>query len=93
MDLGFFRRARSATADRTLAPLDYGMLTAALQACQATSLTARLQAKLPDPCADARASTEALVELLLGGPEWREAVDRQGGSFNAACARSKQVGD
>ena len=88
MDLGFFRRSSAALADRTSVPLDHGMLTAALQACQATSVTARLQAKTADP--DAQTSIAALVELLLGGPQWREAVDRQGGSFNAACARSGQ---
>ena len=91
MDLGFFRRARAAMVDRTPVPLDYGMLTAALRACQATSVTARLQAKAPGP--DAQASNAALVELLLGGPEWRQAVDRQGGSFNAACATSRQNGN
>jgi hypothetical protein len=87
MDLGFFRRARSALADRSAAPLDYGMLTAALQACQSTSVTARIQAEAPEPQVDMPAARSPIVELLIGGPEWREAVDRQGGSFNAACAR------
>ena len=68
------------------------MLTAALQACQSTSVTARLQAQPPDQVPDVRTSNTPLVELLIGGPEWREAVDRQGGSFNAACAR-KGVSD
>jgi len=87
MDLGFFRRARAATVDRTSAQLDYGMLTAALQAWQSTSVTARLQAQAPEQEPELRPSNTPLVELLIGGPEWREAVDRQGGSFNAACAR------
>ena len=93
MDLGFFRRARSATTDQASAPFDYGMLTAALQAYQATSVTARLQANTPDPCPDGDGSAAALVELLIGGPHWREAVNRQGGSFNAACAKGRQEGD
>jgi hypothetical protein len=88
MDLGFFRRARSAMADRSSATLDYGMLTAALQACQSTSVTARLQAKAPEPHPNTPVPEAPIVELLIGGPEWREAVDRQGGSFNAACARN-----
>jgi len=91
MDLGFFRRARAAMVDRASVPLDHDMLTAVLQAWQATSVTARLQAKAPGP--DARDSNAALVELLVGGPDWREAVDRQGGSFNAACARNRQDGN
>jgi hypothetical protein len=93
MDLGFFRRARAATSDRTSAPLDYGMLTAALQACQSTSVTARLQAQAPEGDPDRPAASAPLVELLIGGPDWREAVDRQGGSFNAACARNRGPSD
>ena len=63
------------------------MLTAALQALQSTSITARLQAKVPDPVTEASEINAALVELLTAGPSWREAVERQGGSFNAAYAR------
>ena len=87
MDLGFFRRARAVTSDPTSAQLDYGMLTAALEAYQSSSATARLQAEVPAPVSEARTMNAPLVELLIGGPKWREAVDRQGGSFNAACAR------
>lgn len=91
MDLGFFRRARAATAERSPAPLDYGMLTAALQACQATSVTARIQAEAPESQFHAPDESAPIVEVLIGGPDWQAAVDRQGGSFNAACARGRGV--
>jgi hypothetical protein len=91
MDLGFFRRARAATAERSPAQLDYGMLTAALQACQSTSVTARLQAEAPEPQFSAPGGSAPIVEVLIGGPDWQDAVNRQGGSFNASCAKGKGV--
>jgi hypothetical protein len=93
MDLGFFRRSRWATAEQSSAQLDYGMLTAALQACQSTSVTARLQAEAPEQQLSGSGACAPIVELLIGGPDWREAVNRQGGSFNAACAKGKGVDD
>ena len=87
MDLGFFRRGLPDADRQESARLDFGLLTASLQAYQASSVTARTQAR----SAEGRVSgcpQDPLVEILLGGPRWREAVDEQGGSFNLARARS-----
>ena len=87
--MGFFRRSRGATTTPSEATLDFGMLTATLHACQSASITARLQAQAPAPAKDLHKNQDPLVELLLGGPAWRDACDQQGGSFNAAHARGR----
>ena len=89
MDLGFFRRGHPDAAGRSTAGLDYDLLTAALQAYQAASVTARLQARGMAAAGPAASAQDPLVEILLGGPRWREAVDAQGGSFNATYARAR----
>jgi hypothetical protein len=87
MDLGFLRRAEQRFASRAAAQLDFGMLMAALKAQQGTSAAARAQAALavhspvPDP----------LVEILLAGRSWRQAVAAQGGCFHRALARQRLV--
>jgi hypothetical protein len=86
MDLGFFRRGLPSEARRSAACLDHGVLTAALQAYQAASVTARTQARGQSCPQLMSLPQDSLVEILLGGPRWREAVDEQGGSFNAAFA-------
>ena len=88
MDLNFFRRAYRDSAVRS-AGLDYGVLTAALQAFQAASVTARIQAQPLSREEVPNLPQESLVELLLGGPAWREAVNQQGGSFNPHWARGR----
>jgi hypothetical protein len=93
MDLGFFRRGRPTTSESSSARLDYDKLTATLQAFQSTSATAKAQALASEPEARGRIANAPLVELLTAGPEWRQAVDRQGGSFNIACARKSAPSD
>jgi len=87
MDLGFFRRSFSDATEAAPFRLDHGMLTASLQALQAASVTARTQAQAPDQISEAPLARGAIVELLIGGPEWRNAVEQQGGSFNPDYAR------
>jgi hypothetical protein len=89
MDLGFFRRGLANASDISSPGLDFGVLTAALQAYQAASVTARVQARGASACGKPNGAQDALVEILLGGPRWREAVTEQGGSFNAAFARAR----
>src|SRR3954469_24537191 len=84
MDLGFLRRAEQRFASRAAARLDFGMLIAALKAQQAASPAARVQAALPAPLAVA----DPLVEILLAGPCWRQAVTAQGGCCHRALARN-----
>lgn len=88
MDLGFFSRANALQADHLAAGLDYELLVAALRALQATSVTARLQARNV-----LGTGPQALVELLLAGPGWRDAIGQQGGSFNLSAARGAATGD
>ena len=88
MDLGFFRRGLPELRGRTSAGLDFGLLTASLHAYQAASVTARTHARSNGRGGSSASSQDALVEILLGGPRWREAVDAKGGSFNAAWSRA-----
>jgi hypothetical protein len=87
MDLSFLRRAEQRFASRAAACPDFGMLVAALRAQQAASPAAQAQARLssrPPP-------SDPLVELLLGGPAWREASAALGGSFHPRAARQRAV--
>ena len=88
MDLGFFRRGLP-KADQASDGLDYSLLTASLQAYQSASATARVQARSITTGGFAAPPQDALVEILIGGPRWKEAVDEQGGSFNTASASSR----
>ena len=85
MDLSFFRRSQSSFASRAPARLDYGVLVATLEAAQSASAAARTVRGLGVE-GIAAPRQDALVELLLGGPEWREALSAQGGCFNRAQA-------
>jgi hypothetical protein len=86
MDLGSFRHSEPEQRDRMAAPLDFFVLQATLQAFQSASATARAQAE-PPPAKSPKCGHDPLVEVLLGGPNWREAVGEQGGSFNRSYAR------
>jgi hypothetical protein len=86
MDLGFFQRRNAGFAGRSAARLDYGVLVAMLDAMQAASPSARaLRSSACQP--DASARENPLVEILLGGPQWREAVAARCGCFNPAQAQ------
>ena len=85
MDLGFFRRAQTRFASGAPARLDYGVLVATLEAMQSATAAARAVRGLSiEGIATPR--QDALVELLLGGPGWREALAAQRGCFNRAQA-------
>jgi hypothetical protein len=86
MDLGFFRRRQASFANRSTAGLDYGVLVASLDAMQAASATARMLRSRPCE-AGAAPGTNPLVEILLGGANWREAIAAQCGCFNPAQAQ------
>ena len=87
MDLSFFRRAERRFASRTPASLDFGMLSALLQAQQAVTATAaaeRVAAAMPR-------IADPLPELILAGPDWRAAAAARKGAFNPALARQRGV--
>lgn len=91
MDLGFFQRRQARLAGRSAARLDYGVLVATLDAMQAASPSAR--ALRGFGCAPgASAGADPLVELLLGGPGWREAIAAQCGSFSPPHAQAAGKG-
>jgi len=82
MDMAFLRRAGRLLDERRAAPLDHSVLLAAL----AAQRSARATASTPEPPAPALAESDALAEILLGGPGWRKAVRAQRGSFSRAEA-------
>jgi len=83
MDLSFFRRAERVFARGTAARLDYRVLVATLEALQSASPAAR-SVRSAHEVADLAPRHDPMVELLLGGTAWREAVRTQGGCFNRA---------
>ncbi len=86
MDLSFFRRAQTRFASRSAARLDYRVLVATLEAIQSSSAAARAVRGLA-AVGEAAPRHDGLVEIMLGGPAWREAVGSQRGSFNTECAQ------
>jgi hypothetical protein len=85
MDLSFFRRAQMRFAGGSPARLDYGVLVATLEAVQSTSAAARAVRGFSGE-GNTAPRQDALVELLLGGPGWRDALIAQGGCFNRGRA-------
>jgi hypothetical protein len=83
MDLGFLQRAEARFARRAPAHPDFGMLVAALGAQQkASAAVCALGRRVAVP-----AVADAIVELLLGGPRWRDARLAQRGAFCPDLAR------
>jgi anti-sigma factor RsiW len=86
MDLSFFQRRQASFAGRSAARLDYRMLVTSLATMQAAGKSA--QALRSFGCAAGVApGPEPLVELLLGGPRWREAIAAQCGCFHPSFAQ------
>jgi len=91
MDLSFFRRAEARFASRANARLDYRVLVASLAALQASSVAARSVRSLRRR-QSGFGGQDGLVEIVLGGPGWREAVSAQGGSFHRGFANAGRKG-
>ncbi len=87
MDMSFLRRARRILAQRTPAPLDYGVLVATLEAMQSSSATARAQVRAIHGEEEDRTAREPLVEILLAAPDWPDAIAVQQGSFHRGAVR------
>jgi hypothetical protein len=85
MDLAFFRRAQMRFASHSAARLDYGVLVATLEAMQSSSAAARAARGLGAE-GEAAPFHDGLVELVLGGSGWRDALATQRGSFNPEWA-------
>ena len=87
MDLSFVRSAQMRFARGAAACLDYRVLVATLAAAQSTTAAARA-VRGTWTTGEAPPQQHVLVELLLGGPHWRDAVIAQRGCFNPAQAGS-----
>jgi hypothetical protein len=82
MDMVFPLGSRRLPADRHPATLDFAVLTAALAAQRALGAGGRS----PSSPSSRPAGEEALVELILAGPGWRQAASMQQGCFSRAEA-------
>jgi hypothetical protein len=88
MDLGFFL-SRERFVRRSAARVEYRVLVATLEAMQTATAGARAEVVANGQGSDPRAGQDPLVELVLGGSAWRDAIVAQGGCFHAAHARNR----
>lgn len=94
MDQDFLLRAQRLLADQQPAPVDHGILVATISAQQAASATAQAQAQARAWASEAaeKHSNHPLVELLLAGPDWREAASAQQGCFSRPATARRVKG-
>ncbi len=85
MDMAFTRRSERMLENRQLVRLDYALLVAALAAQGAGAGSDRPPPARPRPLGTP-GDSESLTEILVGGPDWREASEAQGGCFSRAEA-------
>ena len=83
MDMTFMRRSERMLAQDRPVRLDHALLLAALAAQRSAESPARVRLRIERR--EVR-NEEALVELVLAGPRWREAVSTQRGCFSRAEA-------
>jgi len=85
MDMAFFLRAQRLLTNEPSAKLDFAVLTAVLAAQRSAG------APPHNRCAP-REGEDALVELLISGPDWRKAASAQQGCFSRAEAGRRSNG-
>jgi hypothetical protein len=83
MDEAFLIRARHMLGEPRRAELDYELLVATLRSHQSSSAAARAAREERERREAAERTAGPLVELLVAGPAWREAVLIQRGCFNS----------
>jgi hypothetical protein len=88
MDLGFFIN-RERLVRRSAARVEYRVLVATLEAMQTATASARAEVVANGQGSDPGVGQDPLVELVLGGSAWRDAIVAQGGCFHAAHARNR----
>jgi hypothetical protein len=88
MDLGFFLN-RERFVRRSAARVEYRVLVATLEAMQTATAAARAEVVANREGSDPGVGQDPLVELVLGGSAWRDAIVAQGGCFHAAHARNR----
>ena len=83
MDMTFMRRSERMLVQDRPARLDHALLLAALAAQRGAESPGPIRIRMQRR--EGRGE-EALVELVLAGPRWREAVSAQRGCFSRAEA-------
>ena len=83
MDMGFMRRAERMLAQDRPIRLDHALLVAALSAQRSVGRAVPVEVRVE---AGSVAEEEALVEIVLAGPRWRQALSAQRGCFSRAEA-------
>jgi hypothetical protein len=84
MDMAFLRRAQHMLAQHHPVRIDHSILVAAL-AAEREAHGAPIRLHLPPP-PETACGEEPMVELLIGGPGWRQALWAQRGCFSRAEA-------
>lgn len=92
MDLAFLLKAQRMLDRRVPCGIDHELLVATLAAHQQASATARAAAARAARRRNWGRRNEALVELLVAGPAWREAARVQRGMFNRKAAAGAETG-
>ena len=85
MDMNFLHRAQHMLAQGEPVRIDHSILVATLAAQRQAQVTVRARARI-ELAASAARPDEPLVELLLAGPAWRQALSAQRGCFSRAEA-------
>ena len=84
MDMAFLRRAQRMLVQHQPARIDHAILIAAL-AAEREAHGAPIRLHLP-AAPETACGEEPMVELLIGGPGWRQALWAQRGCFSRAEA-------
>ena len=85
MDMAFISRAERLLAEERPARLDHSILVATLAASRCAQAQESIRVRIAAAPA-AGGSEDDLVELLLCGPRWRQALSAQQGCFSRAVA-------
>ncbi|MDQ4087519.1 MAG: hypothetical protein M3177_05865 [Pseudomonadota bacterium] len=85
MDMAFLQRAERMLARGEPVRIDHAIFIATLAAQRQATVTIHLQVH-PTSSRDREPAEEPLVELLIGGPSWRQALRAQRGCFSRAEA-------
>ena len=91
MDVVFLLRAQRLLAERQPARLEHSVFVATLAAQQSASAAARAQLRSSGACPPS-VEDDPLIELLLAGPDWRQAASAQRGCFDRAGPRKRVNG-
>lgn len=87
MDMAYFRKDGFRARTRTSKALDYPMLIALLNAVQGGGAPRGQDTAGADDAGEGN-----VIDLIEGGPAWRQAIIGQAGSFNREVAQREDDG-